>query len=82
MFYPVARITLPGCHARSPWDLLHPRRQFARKLVDGPVTSEFLLNGHVALEQEVRVEAAVFEKCSTKDIDHDGIQRRRSALSR
>jgi len=28
---------------RSPWDVLHPGRQFARKLADSPVTTEFLL---------------------------------------
>ena len=28
---------------RSPWDVLHPGRQFARKLADSPVTTAFLL---------------------------------------
>ena len=28
---------------KSPWDVLHPGRQFAEKLADGPLTPEFLL---------------------------------------
>ena len=28
---------------KSPWDILHPGREFAKKLADGPVTQEFLL---------------------------------------
>ena len=28
---------------RSPWDVLHPGRQFAVKLADSPVTTAFLL---------------------------------------
>jgi len=28
---------------KSPWDVLHPGREFAKKLTDSPVTDEFLL---------------------------------------